>query len=124
MCAIFLFQYSQRLPDKYRTHALFGSGKDWPENSWKALGRQLIMEGFLKEVSGQSKFSMMCTLTKKVSLQAKMLYLSDDDFGNVLLSNVCYISQGKDWFDKARKESDRRLLLHSEELCVRKSSVR
>ncbi|KAJ6653500.1 hypothetical protein lerEdw1_009172 [Lerista edwardsae] len=87
--------YSKRLPDKYRAHALFGSGKDWPENSWKALGRQLIMEGFLKEVSGQSKFLAMCTLTKK----------------------------GKDWFDKARKESDRRLLLHSEELCVRKSPV-
>uniref|UniRef100_A0A8C0ITG4 ATP-dependent DNA helicase n=1 Tax=Chelonoidis abingdonii TaxID=106734 RepID=A0A8C0ITG4_CHEAB len=59
---------SQRLPDKYRTHALFGSGKDWPENWWKALGRQLIIEGFLKEVSGQSRFATLCELTKKVIL--------------------------------------------------------
>lgn len=68
MAFFLIFQNSQRLPDKYRTHALFGSGKDWPENSWKALGRQLVMEGFLKEVSGQSKFSTICVLSKKVSL--------------------------------------------------------
>ncbi|XP_053148013.1 bifunctional 3'-5' exonuclease/ATP-dependent helicase WRN isoform X2 [Hemicordylus capensis] len=86
---------SQRLPDKYRNHALYGSGKDWPENSWKALGRQLIMEGFLKEVSGQSKFATTIMLTKK----------------------------GNDWFSNARKASGRRLLLPSEELYVRKSVV-
>uniref|UniRef100_A0A452IU23 Bifunctional 3'-5' exonuclease/ATP-dependent helicase WRN n=1 Tax=Gopherus agassizii TaxID=38772 RepID=A0A452IU23_9SAUR len=84
---------SQRLPDKYRTHALFGSGKDWPENWWKALGRQLIIEGFLKEVSGQSRFATLCELTKK----------------------------GRDWLCKARNELCRTLLLQpSEELYLRK----
>uniref|UniRef100_A0A8C8S5D9 DNA 3'-5' helicase n=1 Tax=Pelusios castaneus TaxID=367368 RepID=A0A8C8S5D9_9SAUR len=53
---------------KYRTHALFGTGKDWPENWWKALCRQLITEGFLKEVSGRSKFATVCGLTKQVIL--------------------------------------------------------
>ncbi|KAF7236486.1 Werner syndrome ATP-dependent helicase [Varanus komodoensis] len=90
------FQYSQRLPDKYRTHALFGTGKDWPEHSWKALGRRLVLEGFLKEVSGQNKFSTVCQLAQK----------------------------GKDWLCKARKESGQKLLLQSdEELCLRKSPV-
>uniref|UniRef100_A0A8D2JJI8 ATP-dependent DNA helicase n=1 Tax=Varanus komodoensis TaxID=61221 RepID=A0A8D2JJI8_VARKO len=89
--------YSQRLPDKYRTHALFGTGKDWPEHSWKALGRRLVLEGFLKEVSGQNKFSTVCQLAQK----------------------------GKDWLCKARKESGQKLLLQSdEELCLRKSPVR
>ncbi|XP_044274806.1 Werner syndrome ATP-dependent helicase isoform X2 [Varanus komodoensis] len=88
--------YSQRLPDKYRTHALFGTGKDWPEHSWKALGRRLVLEGFLKEVSGQNKFSTVCQLAQK----------------------------GKDWLCKARKESGQKLLLQSdEELCLRKSPV-
>uniref|UniRef100_A0A674IS07 ATP-dependent DNA helicase n=1 Tax=Terrapene triunguis TaxID=2587831 RepID=A0A674IS07_9SAUR len=84
---------SQRLPDKYRTHALFGSGKDWPENWWKALGRQLLIEGFLKEVSGKSRFATLCELTKK----------------------------GRDWLCKARSELCRTLLLQSsEELYLRK----
>ncbi|KAM7167666.1 bifunctional 3'-5' exonuclease/ATP-dependent helicase WRN [Macrochelys suwanniensis] len=84
---------SQRLPDKYRTHPLFGSGKDWPENLWKALGRQLINEGFLKEVCGRSKFTTLCELTQK----------------------------GKDWHCKARSELCRTLLLQpSEELYLRK----
>ncbi|XP_077670997.1 bifunctional 3'-5' exonuclease/ATP-dependent helicase WRN isoform X4 [Eretmochelys imbricata] len=84
---------SQRLPDKYRTHTLFGSGKDWPENWWKALGRQLITEGFLKEVCGRSKFATLCELTKK----------------------------GRDWLCKARSELYRTLLLQpSEELYLRK----
>ncbi|KAM6473025.1 bifunctional 3'-5' exonuclease/ATP-dependent helicase WRN isoform 2-T3 [Liasis olivaceus] len=87
---------SQRLPDKFRTHDLFGSGKDWPENSWKALGRCLIFEGFLKEVSGQNKFSVMCMLTEK----------------------------GKDWFNEARKLPGQSLLLQSdEELCLKKSTA-
>ncbi|XP_013910183.1 PREDICTED: Werner syndrome ATP-dependent helicase isoform X1 [Thamnophis sirtalis] len=76
---------SQRLPDKFRTYALFGSGKDWPEHSWKALGRRLMLEGFLKEVSGQNKFALMCMLTEK----------------------------GKDWLSKSRKEQS--LLLPSDE---------
>ncbi|XP_067413066.1 bifunctional 3'-5' exonuclease/ATP-dependent helicase WRN isoform X2 [Emydura macquarii macquarii] len=84
---------SQRLPDRYRTHALFGTGKDWPENWWKALCRQLITEGFLKEVSGQSKFATLCGLTKK----------------------------GRDWLSKARSELCRTLLLQlNEELYLRK----
>ncbi|KFR01889.1 Werner syndrome ATP-dependent helicase, partial [Nipponia nippon] len=56
---------SQRLPSKYRRHPLFGSGKDWPENWWKLLCQQLIMEGFLKEVSGHSNFATTCMLTQK-----------------------------------------------------------
>ncbi|XP_075785437.1 bifunctional 3'-5' exonuclease/ATP-dependent helicase WRN isoform X1 [Pelodiscus sinensis] len=84
---------SQRLPDRYRNHALFGSGKDWPENWWKALARQLITEGFLKEVSCRSKFATVCELTKK----------------------------GRDWLCKARSERCRTLLLQlSEELYLRK----
>uniref|UniRef100_A0A670K813 ATP-dependent DNA helicase n=1 Tax=Podarcis muralis TaxID=64176 RepID=A0A670K813_PODMU len=68
--------YSERLPEQYRSHPLFGSGKDWPENWWKSLGRQLILEGFLIEVSGQRKFTTKCKLTQTVSLQLKktMLY--------------------------------------------------
>ncbi|NWT75808.1 WRN helicase, partial [Prunella himalayana] len=57
---------SQRLPERYRRHPLFGCGKEWPENWWKLLCQQLIMEGFLKEVSGQSnKFATTCVLTQK-----------------------------------------------------------
>uniref|UniRef100_A0A803TJQ6 DNA 3'-5' helicase n=1 Tax=Anolis carolinensis TaxID=28377 RepID=A0A803TJQ6_ANOCA len=74
---------SQRVPDRYRTHALFGSGKDWPENLWKALGRSLVLEGFLKEVSGINKFSTICTLSAK----------------------------GKDWLCKAKENSSPKLLL-------------
>ncbi|XP_023782248.1 Werner syndrome ATP-dependent helicase [Cyanistes caeruleus] len=58
--------FSQRLPDRYRRHPLFGCGKEWPENWWKLLCQQLIMEGFLKEVSAQSnKFATICVLTQK-----------------------------------------------------------
>ncbi|XP_076193523.1 bifunctional 3'-5' exonuclease/ATP-dependent helicase WRN isoform X1 [Aptenodytes patagonicus] len=56
---------SQRLPDRYRRHPLFGSGKDWPENWWKSLCQQLMMEGFLREVYGHSKFAATCVLTQK-----------------------------------------------------------
>ncbi|NXT18307.1 WRN helicase, partial [Syrrhaptes paradoxus] len=56
---------SQRLPDRYRRHPLFGSGKDWPESWWKLLSQELMMEGFLKEVSGYSKFATICVLTQK-----------------------------------------------------------
>ncbi|XP_058029205.1 bifunctional 3'-5' exonuclease/ATP-dependent helicase WRN isoform X3 [Ahaetulla prasina] len=84
---------SKRLPDNFRSYALFGSGKDWPEHSWKALGRRLMLEGFLKEVSGQNKFAVMCMLTEK----------------------------GKDWLSKSRKGQEQSLLLPSdEELCLKK----
>ncbi|XP_064306717.1 bifunctional 3'-5' exonuclease/ATP-dependent helicase WRN isoform X2 [Phalacrocorax carbo] len=56
---------SQRLPDRYRRHPLFGSGKDWPENWWKALCQELLMEGFLKNSVGQSSFTTICMLTQK-----------------------------------------------------------
>ncbi|XP_041315271.1 Werner syndrome ATP-dependent helicase isoform X1 [Pyrgilauda ruficollis] len=57
---------SQRLPDRYRRHPLFGCGKEWPENWWKQLCQQLIMEGFLREASAQNnKFATICGLTQK-----------------------------------------------------------
>ncbi|CAI5796825.1 Werner syndrome ATP-dependent helicase isoform X1 [Podarcis lilfordi] len=88
--------YSERLPEQYRSHPLFGSGKDWPENWWKSLGRQLILEGFLIEVSGQRKFTTKCKLTQT----------------------------GKDWLCKARKESGQKLLLQpNEELRLMKSPL-
>ncbi|KAJ7335801.1 hypothetical protein JRQ81_013742 [Phrynocephalus forsythii] len=86
---------SQRIPDKYRTHTLFGSGKDWPETSWKALGQRLVLEGFLKMVPGQNKFTTTCVLTAK----------------------------GKDWLCKARNEPGQRLLLQSDEELYLKKSV-
>ncbi|XP_062902863.1 bifunctional 3'-5' exonuclease/ATP-dependent helicase WRN isoform X2 [Mobula hypostoma] len=57
--------YSQRLPEKHRNHHLFGSGKDRPENWWKALGHQLIIEGFLKENSSFKRFAVTTALTTK-----------------------------------------------------------
>ncbi|NWQ87707.1 WRN helicase, partial [Burhinus bistriatus] len=78
---------SQRLPDRYRRHPLFGSGKDWPENWWKMLCQQLIMEGFLKEASGHNKFATTCMLTQK----------------------------GRNWLLKAASASNPSLLLQSSE---------
>ncbi|XP_068259879.1 bifunctional 3'-5' exonuclease/ATP-dependent helicase WRN isoform X2 [Nyctibius grandis] len=78
---------SQRLPERYRKHPLFGSGKDWPENWWKSLCQQLIMEGFLKEVSGHYKFATTCVLTQK----------------------------GRNWLSKAGSASNPSLLLQSSE---------
>ncbi|XP_076770121.1 bifunctional 3'-5' exonuclease/ATP-dependent helicase WRN isoform X2 [Arvicanthis niloticus] len=56
---------SQRLPDKYRHHRLFGAGKERAENWWKALSHHLIAEGYLVEVPRQNKFIKTCSLTKK-----------------------------------------------------------
>uniref|UniRef100_A0A8C3DYR7 DNA 3'-5' helicase n=1 Tax=Corvus moneduloides TaxID=1196302 RepID=A0A8C3DYR7_CORMO len=79
---------SQRLPDRYRRHPLFGCGKEWPENWWKQLCQQLIMEGFLKEVSGHNnKFATICVLTQK----------------------------GRNWLSKAGSASNPSLLLQSSE---------
>uniref|UniRef100_A0A8C3J7M4 Bifunctional 3'-5' exonuclease/ATP-dependent helicase WRN n=1 Tax=Calidris pygmaea TaxID=425635 RepID=A0A8C3J7M4_9CHAR len=78
---------TQRLPDRYRRHPLFGSGKDWPENWWKSLCQQLIMEGFLKEASGHNKFATTCVLTQK----------------------------GRNWLVKAASASNPSLLLQSSE---------
>ncbi|NXK88927.1 WRN helicase, partial [Formicarius rufipectus] len=79
---------SQRLPERFRRHPLFGSGKEWPENWWKLLCQQLIMEGFLKETSGSNnKFATTCSLTPK----------------------------GRNWLSKARSASNPSLLLQSSE---------
>ncbi|KAL4842200.1 hypothetical protein H8958_002876 [Nasalis larvatus] len=83
---------SQRLADQYRRHSLFGTGKDQTESWWKAFSRQLIIEGFLVEVSGFNKFVKICTLTKK----------------------------GRDWLRKANKESQSLILQANEELCPKK----
>ncbi|XP_005398445.1 PREDICTED: Werner syndrome ATP-dependent helicase isoform X2 [Chinchilla lanigera] len=78
---------SQRLPDKYRRHKLFGAGKDQTESWWKAFYCQLMTEGFLKDVPGSSKFIKMCTLTEK----------------------------GRNWLVKANRESHQRLILEANE---------
>ncbi|XP_053434433.1 bifunctional 3'-5' exonuclease/ATP-dependent helicase WRN isoform X2 [Nycticebus coucang] len=78
---------SQRLADKYRNHSFFGIGKAESENWWKAFSRQLITEGFLREVSGQNKFAKLCTLTEK----------------------------GRNWLDTATTESPHRLVLQASE---------
>ncbi|NXA09667.1 WRN helicase, partial [Sapayoa aenigma] len=79
---------SQRLPDRFRRHPLFGVGKEWPENWWKLLSQQLMMEGFLKEASGHSnKFAVICALTQK----------------------------GRNWLLKAGSASNPSLLLQSSE---------
>ncbi|XP_043749878.1 Werner syndrome ATP-dependent helicase isoform X4 [Cervus elaphus] len=84
---------SQRLEDRYRSHSVFGTGKGHTETWWKALSRQLIIEGFLAEVPGYSKYVKICTLTEK----------------------------GRNWFAKAKTESPQRLYLQAnEELCPRK----
>ncbi|XP_024841971.1 bifunctional 3'-5' exonuclease/ATP-dependent helicase WRN isoform X3 [Bos taurus] len=83
---------SQRLEDRYRSHSVFGTGKDHTEKWWKALSRQLIIEGFLAEVPGHSKYVKICTLTEK----------------------------GRNWFAKAKTESPPRLFLQTnEQLCPR-----
>ncbi|XP_036385650.1 Werner syndrome ATP-dependent helicase homolog isoform X2 [Megalops cyprinoides] len=56
---------SQRLPDKYRCHPLFGAGRGVSETWWKALGHQLLMEEHLKESNGHRRFSTLCKLTPK-----------------------------------------------------------
>ncbi|XP_072440024.1 bifunctional 3'-5' exonuclease/ATP-dependent helicase WRN [Chiloscyllium punctatum] len=82
--------HSQRLPDRHRNHHLFGSGKNHPENWWKALGQQLIIEGFLQEKSSFNKFATINTLTAK----------------------------GRNWLNKAANESCRILRLQAtKELC-------
>uniref|UniRef100_A0A4W3IFG8 DNA 3'-5' helicase n=1 Tax=Callorhinchus milii TaxID=7868 RepID=A0A4W3IFG8_CALMI len=60
--------HSQRLPIWNRKSPLFGIGKDRSETWWKALGRQLIFQGFLQEDSmARNKFAVLCHLSAKVS---------------------------------------------------------
>ncbi|XP_048451379.1 Werner syndrome ATP-dependent helicase homolog isoform X3 [Rhincodon typus] len=83
--------HSQRLPERHRNHHLFGSGKNHSENWWKALGQQLIIEGFLQEKSSFNKYATVNTLTVK----------------------------GRTWLAKAANESCRTLLLQAtKELCL------
>ncbi|KAL6092768.1 hypothetical protein STEG23_014211, partial [Scotinomys teguina] len=85
--------YSQRLADRYRSHKLFGTGKDRAESWWRALSHHLIAEGFLVEVLKQNKFVKTCSLTKK----------------------------GRKWLGKASTQSPPSLILPAnEEMCPRK----
>ncbi|XP_063776091.1 bifunctional 3'-5' exonuclease/ATP-dependent helicase WRN isoform X2 [Pseudophryne corroboree] len=87
---------SQRLPDRFRRHPLFGKGKDQTEVFWKALARLLITEGYLQESSGQNKFATTCGLSVK----------------------------GRNWVSKAMNAKSPCLLLQpSEELCPPKRIV-
>uniref|UniRef100_A0AAY4E3P0 DNA 3'-5' helicase n=1 Tax=Denticeps clupeoides TaxID=299321 RepID=A0AAY4E3P0_9TELE len=58
--------YSQKVPDRYRRHSLFGAGKGVQEVWWKALARALVLENYLRETTGQSKFITLCKLTNMV----------------------------------------------------------
>ncbi|XP_067290013.1 bifunctional 3'-5' exonuclease/ATP-dependent helicase WRN isoform X2 [Pseudorasbora parva] len=74
---------SQRIPDRFRKHSLFGVGKEISETRWKALGRELVAEKYLMETTGHNKFSTLCKLTPK----------------------------GRSWLSTAEDESHRQLLL-------------
>ncbi|XP_036832659.1 Werner syndrome ATP-dependent helicase homolog isoform X1 [Oncorhynchus mykiss] len=77
--------YSQRVPEKYRCHPLFGAGKSVSEPCWKALARELVIEEYLKEATGTSKFCVLCKITPK----------------------------GRWWLSRALDEKQRTLLLQS-----------
>lgn len=66
--SLWFLQTSQRIPDRFRQHTLFGTGKGVSEAWWRALGRELISEKYLMETSGYNKFSTLCKLTPKVLL--------------------------------------------------------
>ncbi|KAK7120062.1 hypothetical protein R3I94_020175 [Phoxinus phoxinus] len=74
---------SQRVPDQFRKHSLFGIGRDVSDTWWKALGRELVAEKYLKEATGHNKFCTLCKLTPK----------------------------GRSWLSEAEDERHRRLLL-------------
>ncbi|KAM4614964.1 bifunctional 3'-5' exonuclease/ATP-dependent helicase WRN [Polymixia lowei] len=76
---------SQKVPVKYRRHPLFGVGKGTSEACWKALTRELMMEDYLKQYTGSSKFCTLCKISPK----------------------------GRKWFNKAIDEQHRSLLLQS-----------
>ncbi|KAI1905335.1 hypothetical protein AGOR_G00015040 [Albula goreensis] len=83
---------SQRVPDRYRRHKLFGAGRGASEAWWKALALQLLLEEYLMESTGHSRFSTLCKLTPK----------------------------GKKWLQAADSEGKRTLLLQpSGEMCAR-----
>uniref|UniRef100_A0A8C1ST50 DNA 3'-5' helicase n=1 Tax=Cyprinus carpio TaxID=7962 RepID=A0A8C1ST50_CYPCA len=74
---------SQRVPDRFWKHSLFGIGRATSETWWKALSRELVAEKYLMETTGHSKFSTLCKLTPK----------------------------GRSWLSKAEDERHRQLLL-------------
>lgn len=74
---------SQRVPDRFRKHSLFGIGRDTSETWWKALGRELVAEKYLMEATGHNKFTTLCKITPK----------------------------GRSWLSKAEDEKHRQLLL-------------
>ncbi|KAI4878830.1 hypothetical protein NFI96_010106 [Prochilodus magdalenae] len=83
---------SQKVPDRFRNHPLFGAGRTVSEAWWKALSRELMAENYLMETSGHSRFSTLCKLTP----------------------------QGRTWLNKAQDERHRTLLLQpNRDLCVR-----
>ncbi|XDV53709.1 hypothetical protein PO909_022144 [Leuciscus waleckii] len=87
---------SQRVPDRFRKHSLFGIGRDVSETWWKALGRELVAEKYLMEATGHNKFSTLCKLTPK----------------------------GRSWLCKAEDEQHRRLLLQpNRDLFIRAVTV-
>ncbi|XP_052381983.1 bifunctional 3'-5' exonuclease/ATP-dependent helicase WRN [Oncorhynchus keta] len=77
--------YSQRVPEMYRCHPLFGAGKSVSEPCWKALARELVNEEYLREATGTSKFCVLCKITPK----------------------------GRLWLSRALDEKQRTLLLQS-----------
>uniref|UniRef100_A0A8C8FIC0 DNA 3'-5' helicase n=1 Tax=Oncorhynchus tshawytscha TaxID=74940 RepID=A0A8C8FIC0_ONCTS len=82
--------YSQRVPEKYRCHPLFGAGKSVSEPCWKALARELVNEEYLKEATGTSKFCVLCKITPKVRhniSQQHNIYHNH----NILQHNTTYI---------------------------------
>ncbi|XP_056121525.1 bifunctional 3'-5' exonuclease/ATP-dependent helicase WRN isoform X2 [Rhinichthys klamathensis goyatoka] len=87
---------SQRVPDRFRKHSLFGIGRDISDSWWKALSRELVAEKYLIEATGHNKFSTLCKLTPK----------------------------GRSWLSTAEDERHRRLLLQpNRDLFIRVSTV-
>ncbi|KAL2100275.1 hypothetical protein ACEWY4_004669 [Coilia grayii] len=88
---------AQKVPEKYRRLPLYGAGRSVPEAWWKALGRVLVIEGYLAECTGASRFTTLCKITPK----------------------------GRKWFSKAKDASQRTLLLPpNQDLFVRSSAPR
>uniref|UniRef100_A0A673X854 DNA 3'-5' helicase n=1 Tax=Salmo trutta TaxID=8032 RepID=A0A673X854_SALTR len=69
--------YSQRVPEKYRCHPLFGAGKSVSEPCWKALSRELMNEEYLKDATGASKFCILFTGNSVNPVQKALSLISD-----------------------------------------------
>uniref|UniRef100_A0AAR2KDX6 ATP-dependent DNA helicase n=1 Tax=Pygocentrus nattereri TaxID=42514 RepID=A0AAR2KDX6_PYGNA len=83
---------SQKVPERFRKHPLYGAERSVSEAWWRALGRELISEKYLMESTGYNKFSTLCKLTP----------------------------QGRTWLNKAQDERHRTLLLQpNRDLCPR-----